>query len=79
VPFGAGSRICIGMRFGQLEIKAIATALLRRFDFELEPATSCGSARCRQSGRANGLPLIVRRATRAAAPRWPPSPRDSGR
>ena len=31
VPFGGGSRTCIGMRFGQLEIKAIATAVLRRF------------------------------------------------
>src|SRR5437764_2417676 len=37
VPFGGGSRICIGMRFGQLEVKAIATALLQRFTFDLEP------------------------------------------
>jgi cytochrome P450 len=37
VPFGGGSRICIGMRFGQLEVKAIASALLKRFTFELEP------------------------------------------
>ena len=31
IPFGGGSRTCIGMRFGQLEIKAIASAILRRF------------------------------------------------
>ena len=36
VPFGGGSRTCIGMRFGQLEIKAIATAVLRRFRLELQ-------------------------------------------
>ena len=30
VPFGAGSRQCLGMRFGQLEIKAIAARILRR-------------------------------------------------
>jgi cytochrome P450 len=35
VPFGAGSRTCIGMRFGQLEIKAVATLLLQRFRPEL--------------------------------------------
>jgi cytochrome P450 len=42
VPFGGGSRTCIGMRFGQLEIRTIATLLLARFtlslpdDFKLE-------------------------------------------
>ncbi len=41
VPFGGGSRTCIGMRFGQLEVRTIATMLLSRFklavpdDFEL--------------------------------------------
>jgi cytochrome P450 len=61
VPFGAGSRICIGMRFGQLEIKAIGAELLRRFDFELEPGYKL---RIRQSptiGPRHGVPLIVRR------------------
>ena len=28
VPFGAGPRICIGMRFGQLEVNAIASRIL---------------------------------------------------
>ena len=35
VPFGGGSRICLGMRFGQLEIKAIAAAVTERFRVEL--------------------------------------------
>ena len=59
VPFGGGSRTCIGMRFGQLEIRTIATLLLSRFtlsvpdDFELEirqmPTIS----------PKDGLPVIV--------------------
>jgi cytochrome P450 len=35
VPFGGGSRTCIGMRFGQLEVRTIATLLLSRFAFTL--------------------------------------------
>src|SRR6185295_18670700 len=30
VPFGGGSRICIGKRFGQTELKLVATMLLQR-------------------------------------------------
>ena len=37
VPFGGGSRICLGMRFGQAEIRAIATAVSERFRVELRP------------------------------------------
>jgi len=37
IPFGGGSRTCIGMRFGQLEIRTIATLLLQRFRLELVP------------------------------------------
>ena len=52
-PFGGGSRTCIGMRFGQLEVKAIATTILRRFTLELaEPTAASRSARCRRCRRA---------------------------
>jgi cytochrome P450 len=37
VPFGGGSRTCIGMRFGQMEIRAVVTLLLQRFRLELLP------------------------------------------
>jgi cytochrome P450 len=37
IPFGGGSRTCIGMRFGQLEIKTAVTLLLQRFRLELVP------------------------------------------
>lgn len=36
IPFGGGSRTCIGMRFGQMEVRAIVTLLLQRC--RLEPA-----------------------------------------
>ena len=48
------------MRFGQLEIKAIATAILRRWRVELEP---CYELRVRQMptiGPKGGLPVTVR-------------------
>ena len=38
VPFGGGSRICIGKRLGQTVVKAVATLLLQRF----EPALPAG-------------------------------------
>ena len=37
VPFGGGSRICLGMRFGQAEIRTIASAIGERFRVELRP------------------------------------------
>ena len=35
LPFGAGPRICLGMHFAQVEVKAMAVHILRHF--ELEP------------------------------------------
>lgn len=37
VPFGGGSRICIGKRFGQTEVKLVATKLLRHLDVDALP------------------------------------------
>jgi cytochrome P450 len=37
VPFGGGKRICIGKRFGQTEVKAVATMLLQRLRLDLLP------------------------------------------
>lgn len=37
VPFGGGSRICIGKRFGQTEVKLVATKLLQRLRLEALP------------------------------------------
>jgi cytochrome P450 len=37
VPFGGGSRICIGKRFGQTEVKLVATKLLQRLRIDSLP------------------------------------------
>jgi cytochrome P450 len=37
VPFGGGRRICIGKRFGQIEVKLVATMLLQRLRLDLLP------------------------------------------
>ena len=61
VPFGGGSRTCIGMRFGQLEIKAIAAMILRRFRVELEdPGLEPFIRQMPTLSPAGGLPVVVR-------------------
>jgi cytochrome P450 len=67
IPFGGGSRICIGMRFGQLEVKAIAAALVRHFDFTLEPGYELRIRQMPTIGPKHGLPLIVHRRRPASA------------
>jgi cytochrome P450 len=37
VPFGGGKRVCIGKRFGQIEVKLVATMLLQRLRLDLLP------------------------------------------
>jgi len=61
VPFGGGSRTCIGMRFGQLEIKTIATTILRRFTLEqAEPWRRMSIRQMPTLSPRGGLPMIVR-------------------
>ncbi len=61
VPFGGGSRTCIGMRFGQLEIKVIASLLLREFRLELEPGWRLRIRQTPTIGPRGGMPVRVRR------------------
>lgn len=60
VPFGAGSRTCIGMRFGQLEIKVVTTLLLQRFRPELPDGHSLHVRQMPTLSPEGGLPMIVR-------------------
>jgi cytochrome P450 len=60
VPFGGGSRTCIGMRFGQLEVKAIAATVLRRFRLELQAGYSLSVRQMPTLSPRGGLPVVVR-------------------
>src|SRR3954469_834120 len=60
VPFGGGSRTCIGMRFGQMEVKAIAAMLLQRFDFGLQRGSRLRIRQTPTLGPRDGLPVAVR-------------------
>ena len=59
VPFGGGSRQCIGMRFGQLEIKAIAARVLREHRLELDPGHRLEIRQTPTLGPKGGLPMRV--------------------
>jgi cytochrome P450 len=60
VPFGGGSRQCIGMRFGQLEVKAVAARVLREHRLELPPGHRLEVRQTPTLGPKNGLPMRVR-------------------
>jgi cytochrome P450 len=53
------------MRFGQQEIRTIATAILERFEPELEPGYELDIRQMPTIGPKHGLPLVLR--TRASA------------
>jgi cytochrome P450 len=60
VPFGGGSRTCIGMRFGQMEVKAIAATILRRFRLERAPREPLSIRQMPTLSPRGGLPVYVR-------------------
>ena len=60
VPFGGGSRTCIGMRFGQMEVKAVVTLLLQRFRPELLPGRSMTVRQMPTLSPRGGLAIAVR-------------------
>jgi cytochrome P450 len=60
VPFGGGSRTCIGMRFGLLEVRTIAEAILERFQLELaEPSRPLSIRQMPTLSPRSGLPVVV--------------------
>ena len=60
VPFGGGSRTCIGMRFGLLEVKAIAAMLLQRYEFGLRRGYRLRIRQTPTLGPRDGMPMALR-------------------
>ena len=68
VPFGGGSRTCIGMRFGELEVRAIATLILSRFTLSLADDFELEIRQMPTISPKHGLPMIVHARSAATAP-----------
>jgi cytochrome P450 len=66
IPFGGGQRICIGKRFGQLVVKAVAVALLQRFRFEVRPGYQLRVAKMPTLSPRGGLQIVA--SARQGAP-----------
>lgn len=60
IPFGGGSRTCIGMRFGQLEVRTIATLILSRFTLQVPDSFALKIRQMPTISPRDGLPAIVR-------------------
>jgi cytochrome P450 len=67
VPFGGGSRTCIGMRFGQAEIHVIASKILSKYRLEVDPDYALTVRQMPTIGPRDGMPVTVRTARRPAA------------
>jgi cytochrome P450 len=59
VPFGAGSRTCIGMRFGQMEVRTIAALILQRFVLSHRPGYQMAVRLMPTLSPRDGLPMVV--------------------
>jgi cytochrome P450 len=67
VPFGGGSRTCIGMRFGQLEVRTIASAILSRFELSLPEEFELRIRQMPTISPRDGLPMRVHARERATS------------
>jgi cytochrome P450 len=68
VPFGGGSRTCIGMRFGQLEVRTIATLILSRCTLALRDDFELSIRQMPTISPKHGLPMLVLPRTAMTAP-----------
>jgi cytochrome P450 len=60
IPFGGGSRMCLGKRFGEYELRALATALLARVRLEPLSAAEPRIVTTPTLGPKGGLRFVVR-------------------
>jgi cytochrome P450 len=68
VPFGGGSRTCIGMRFGQLEVRTIASLLLKERSLSLPDSFELTIRQMPTISPKEGLPVIVEAPRMAGEP-----------
>jgi len=66
VPFGGGSRTCIGMRFGQLEVRVIAAMILSRFTLSVPGDYQLKIRQMPTISPREGLPVVVAQRPRSA-------------
>jgi cytochrome P450 len=60
VPFGGGSRICIGKRFGQTEVKLVATSLLQSLRLDALPGRTITVRQMPTLSPKGGLKMRIR-------------------
>jgi cytochrome P450 len=60
IPFGGGQRVCIGKRFGQTEVKLVATMLLQRLRLEAQPGRTMTVRQMPTLSPKGGLKMRVR-------------------
>ena len=71
VPFGGGSRTCIGMRFGQLEVRTIASMLLAHCSLSLPEDFALTIRQMPTISPKEGVPMRVAARKGSRAPDVP--------
>lgn len=60
-PFGGGDHMCLGLRFAELQIKAVLFQLLQRYEWSVPDGYSMPVQQAPISKPMDGLPLTLRR------------------
>jgi cytochrome P450 len=61
VPFGGGPHHCLGLRFAEIQVKAVLHQLVLRYRWEVEPGYSMPLQQAPISKPRDGLPVRFQR------------------